>query len=263
MCHTHTPAHTHTHTLDDDAQQLTAAGRVQMQAGAAVRVGGGVRQAGGGAGQQRVVKVADVADEASLPLKYRVARRVGRMLGWFSAESSAIRASKPLLASFSELAEDADVAGSIGLAPAAFSTWYSLVVLQTWMYMVRLRTEGAYGAQMRQALFDSLWEEVELKIRDKGITQDSLLARNVKDLLAHFYGAAVGYDEGFIGDDAAMAAALWRNLFAMSTDVEADELARMVAYVRAQLVDLQAADSADILAGEYVFPPPPPPFTSL
>ena len=205
----------------------------------------------------KVVQVQDVEDESSLPFKYRMARKVGRLLGWFGSESSAIRASKPLMDAFSEFGNDVAVTRSVGLKDTTFSSWYGLVVLQTWMYMVRLRTEGSYGEQMRQALFDSLWEEVEVKIRDKGITQDSLLARNVKDLLAVFYGSAVSYDEGFIGDDTTLAAALWRNLYSMSPDVEANELARMVTYVRSQIVHLQETPTDIILTGEYRFLPPP------
>ncbi|KNC48786.1 uncharacterized protein AMSG_00565 [Thecamonas trahens ATCC 50062] len=205
-----------------------------------------------------VMTVGEVKDEASLPFKYRMARRVGRMLGWFSTESTAIRASKPLMAAFSAMGDDVQIRARVGLpADDSFRAWYGLVVLQTWMYMVRMRTEGSYGAQMRQALFDSLWEEVEVRIRATGITQDSLLARNVKDLLGMFYGAAVGYDEGFIGDDTVLAAALWRNLYSMSPNVEANELARMVDYVRAQIAHLQTLPPEEVLSGDFEFPTPP------
>lgn len=77
----------------------------------------------------------------------------------------------------------------------------------------------------------------------------------IKDLLAQFHGGVVAYDEGMCKDDPVLAAALWRNLFAPSSN-NAEDLAFMVGYVRRELSKIAQLDTEDIIQGKARFDPP-------
>lgn len=55
------------------------------------------------------------------------------------------------------------------------------------------------------------------------------------------------YDEAFLCDDRAMAAAVWRNLYAGDT-FDPIHVARVVRYMRASVAQLTATDVGDLLA---------------
>lgn len=197
---------------------------------------------------------AEVAED-TLPLKYRLARRLGSLMGWQSQTASHIRSSKPILDAVVATSDSKALREQLGLGDG-FAPWFGLMSLQVWMMMTRLRAEGERGQSFRQALFDQLLVEVEHRVRMSGITQESAVARNVKSLIKSFYGAALSYDEGLLAasqSDVMLASALWRNLYAMSPHVEASDLAATVRYVRSEMLRLQNADAEAIIAGKWVF----------
>lgn len=56
--------------------------------------------------------------------------------------------------------------------------------------------------------------DLELRIRGPyAVTQSRLIKGYMKDLLEQYHGSCAAYDEGLIAGDAALAAAVWRNLF--------------------------------------------------
>lgn len=65
-----------------------------------------------------------------------------------------------------------------------------------------------------QELINHFFIDLELRIRGPyAVTQSRLIKGYMKDLLEQYHGACAAYDEGLIAGDAALAAAIWRNLF--------------------------------------------------
>lgn len=62
-----------------------------------------------------------------------------------------------------------------------------------------------------------------------------------------------GLDEGFVKDDAVLAAAIWRNIFDASESVDFEVLATIVSYVRRVIAGLDKIDDATLESGNIYF----------
>lgn len=134
---------------------------------------------------------------------------------------------------------------------------FELVALHAWLVMRRLRDQGPEAAAFNQALFDFMFADMDLNLRELGVS-DMKVGEKVKDLASHFYGRINAY-EGAMQPGArseALAEALDRNLFGSTLPDPAD-VATMVAYVRAQAAALDALPVRRLLAGEVAFAPAP------
>ncbi len=136
---------------------------------------------------------------------------------------------------------------------------FELVALHAWLVMRRLRDQGPEAAAFNQALFDFMFADMDLNLRELGVS-DMKVGEKVKDLASHFYGRINAY-EGAMKPDAApdaLAQALDRNLYGSTLPDPAD-VATMEAYVRAQAAALDSFPPARLLAGEVAFAPAPGP----
>lgn len=138
--------------------------------------------------------------------------------------------------------------------PDNFQSWFSVTQLHVWMLMVHLRAEKQ-GKLYTQELVNRFFEDAEARIRDHGITQQKVINSYIKDLLAQFHGGVVAYDEGMCKDDPVLAAALWRNLFAISSN-NATDLALVVQYIRRELQSLEKYGGENLNAGLVKFEKP-------
>jgi cytochrome b pre-mRNA-processing protein 3 len=82
-------------------------------------------------------------------------------------------------------------------------------------------------------------------------------SRYLKDLFVQYRGAVAAYDEGFArGDDAVLAAALWRNVFAAREEVDYRHLATVVSYIRRVLAALDGMEDEVVVGGGLRFGDP-------
>ncbi|MDP4023624.1 ubiquinol-cytochrome C chaperone family protein [Methylobacterium sp. NEAU 140] len=118
------------------------------------------------------------------------------------------------------------------------------------------------AADIAQDLVDSVFAQLDASLRELGVG-DLGVGKRMKKLGAAFYGRAAGYDAALAAaDDAALAAALARNVLGGAPDGDAAALA---AYVRAADAALAGADLDALLArgdggdgGEQGLPLPEP-----
>jgi cytochrome b pre-mRNA-processing protein 3 len=79
----------------------------------------------------------------------------------------------------------------------------------------------------------------------------------LKDMFQIWRGLLLAYDEGLAKGDAVLAAAVWRNLFKASEDVDIEALAKIVSWMRGTLYDLdKLTDEAIMSGGHLVFSSP-------
>jgi hypothetical protein len=85
------------------------------------------------------------------------------------------------------------------------------------------------------------------------MTSRSMRSPYIKDLFIQWRGAIAAYDEGLVRGDAALASAVWRNLFKAREDVDITKVARVVSWMRRNLCRLGAKPDSDFLGGNKLF----------
>lgn len=131
--------------------------------------------------------------------------------------------------------------------PDTLQSWFLVLHLHIWMCLVRLKAEGKDGRYVYKTLVRMMWLDVEERIDNLG-TIDSVQKRDTLQVLQQqFYGITIGYDEGLLCDDTVLATVLWRNLFHNKTRTDAEQLGRLVEYVRKNIQHLDSLPREHVL----------------
>ncbi|KAJ2803773.1 Serine carboxypeptidase 3 [Coemansia guatemalensis] len=136
--------------------------------------------------------------------------------------------------------------------PESFQTWFSTTSFYVWMAMVRVRADPN-AKHYNQGIVDSFFQDAELRIRASGIKSGRIVNDTLKDLVSSFKGTVMSLDEGFARSDAALAAAVWRNI--LPVDDAVLQIDAIVIYARAQLQILDSYDISKITTGQFAFGP--------
>lgn len=113
-------------------------------------------------------------------------------------------------------------------------------MLHLWLVVTRLRmVEPESFRTWQDTLVNHFFHGAEAKMEVEHALTSSMRQRYLKDLFVQWRGAVLSYDEGLVRGDAALAAAVWRNLFKARGDVDARVLAAVVAWMRRALVALE------------------------
>jgi cytochrome b pre-mRNA-processing protein 3 len=132
---------------------------------------------------------------------------------------------------------------------------FDLVGLHVCLLIRRLRGLPAPGQAVAQALFDAMFSDMDINLRERGVG-DMTVARNVRAMWEAFHGRATAYEAALDDPDpAALQAALVRNVW---RGEDAAGAAPLAAYARAQLAWLESAPAAEALAGRVQFAPAVP-----
>ena len=131
---------------------------------------------------------------------------------------------------------------------------FEMVVLHTFLYMDRTRASADPTMKdLTQEVVDFGFFEFDRAMRDLGVS-DTRVPKKMKALAAHFYGRVTSYDPVLVaGDEAGLAAAIGRVVFADEAAPGARALARHALATRAHLATV--SDSI-LLAGDVTFPEP-------
>ena len=125
---------------------------------------------------------------------------------------------------------------------------FDMVMLHVYLLIRRLKDEGREGKDLAQALFDLMFADMDMNLREMG-AGDIGVAHRIKDMAKAFYGRIAAYDSGLAAaSDDELAAALRRNLY-RKTDPAEGAVTAMAAYVRHQDRVLAAKDTGVLLAG--------------
>ena len=148
-------------------------------------------------------------------------------------------------------------AGGLAL-DVTFNTWAQVIFLHMWMLTVRLRSFPAEHAKVwHQNLLDHFFYAAEDRmVMWHGMTSNSARQKYLKDLFQQWRGTLLSYDEGIVKGDATMAAAVWRNVFKADLGTDVEDLAMVTAFLRRELVMLDALSDHSIGSGEVKFGDP-------
>lgn len=152
-------------------------------------------------------------------------------------------------------AEDSDWYRVTGLTPT-FNTWAQITFLHMWVLTVRLRAfEAGHARYWHQNLIDHFFYAAEDRMATlHGVATGGVRNRYLKDLHLQWRGCIAAYDEGFASGDAVLGAALWRNLFGASENVDAEKLAAVVEWSRKALSEIDGLRDDELAGGVVRFP---------
>jgi cytochrome b pre-mRNA-processing protein 3 len=137
---------------------------------------------------------------------------------------------------------------------------FELICLHAFLYLHRLKSEQPRPARFGRLFVAAMFADFDRSLREMG-TGDLSVGREVKRMAEGFYGRFAAYEEGLVADDAALRAALARNLFGTTT-ASPTQSAAMVVYVRDQAAALRRQRAGALLAGEIAFGDPSVPAES-
>lgn len=130
---------------------------------------------------------------------------------------------------------------------------FDLIALHAFLVLRRLKAEGEATAPFRQALFDTMFTDMDRNLREMG-AGDLGVGRRVKAMAKAFYGRIAAYEEGLRDGPAALAAALRRNVYREAAPPDAS-VAALAAYVQAAAARLAAVPADAVQRADFTFGP--------
>lgn len=127
---------------------------------------------------------------------------------------------------------------------------FEVICLHAFLYLHRLKGEPD-AAGVGQRFFDAMFADFDRSLREIG-TGDLSVGRQVTRMAEGFYGRVRAYEQGLDGDNAAMEAALERNLYG-TAPASLDRVERMAAYVRREAARLAGEPASALIAGSVSF----------
>jgi cytochrome b pre-mRNA-processing protein 3 len=129
---------------------------------------------------------------------------------------------------------------------------FDLVGLHVFLLIRRLRALPPPGAALAQAVFDAMFNDMDVNLRELGVG-DMSVGKKVKLMWEALHGRAAAYQAALgRADSAELEAALVRNVWRGRPSAHAETLAR---YVRAQDAFLFTQDASAFAAGRAAFLP--------
>lgn len=134
---------------------------------------------------------------------------------------------------------------------------FEMILLHIFLVLRRLKRAKGAVDEVSQTLSEALFDDMDRSLREIGVG-DLGVGKHVKRMAAAYRGRLAAYDAALAGDDAALEAALRRNLYGTVSPTAA-EVARVASYLRREGKALEAQTTANLAAGLLEFGPAPAP----
>jgi cytochrome b pre-mRNA-processing protein 3 len=141
---------------------------------------------------------------------------------------------------------------SLGV-PDTIEGRFDLLSLHVALLCRRLARVGPEGRDLAQALFDTMFTDMEQNLREIGVS-DTSMGRSVKTLAKGFFGRADAYGRALAGDEA-IDVVLQRNLYG-GAEVAPVAIEAMARYVDGAARQLDACSLTDFAGTGALFPAP-------
>ena len=129
---------------------------------------------------------------------------------------------------------------------------FDMVILNAILVFRRIKGHGPDAQKVSQALFDTMFENMDEALREIGIG-DLSVGGKVSQMAEAFYGRAAAYEDAIRSPEPrALMDAVRRNLYRDAPQIDAGP-ALMADYMRRQVVSLDGQDLNQILEGVIQF----------
>jgi cytochrome b pre-mRNA-processing protein 3 len=131
---------------------------------------------------------------------------------------------------------------------------FDLVGLHVFLLIRRLQSQPEPGPELAQAVFDAMFSDMDVNLRELGVG-DMSVGKRVRAMWEAFHGRARAYGAALdAGDPAALADSLARNVW--RGDAPEGAAARLAQVATAAAAALDRQPTAGLLAGRVAFPAP-------
>ena len=151
-----------------------------------------------------------------------------------------------------ERAREPDLYTDCGV-PDSVDGRFELLTLHVFLVLRRLKKRHGIGNELGQALFDVMFKDMDLSLREMG-AGDIGVGKRIKVMVGAFYGRIVSYETGLCASDDELALALTRNVYA-TTAPNPTHVSLLAKYLRAQDAHLACLDLGAVESGEFEFAP--------
>ncbi len=128
---------------------------------------------------------------------------------------------------------------------------FDMVGLHAFLLIRRLQATGPDGPALAQAVFDAMFSDMDMNLREMGVG-DLGVSKRVRTMWEAFHGRAMAYQAPLAeGDEAALAAALARNVWRDPAAIL--PATRLAAIVLAQDRHLATQDERTLVQGRAEF----------
>jgi cytochrome b pre-mRNA-processing protein 3 len=133
---------------------------------------------------------------------------------------------------------------------------FEMVTLHAFLVLRRLKQASESANDTAQALFDVMFEDMDLSLREMG-AGDMGVGKRVKAMVQAFYGRISSYESGLAetglaGAPDVLEEALVRNVYA-SVQPGEEELSGLAAYIRAQDRHLEGIERQNVETAKFSF----------
>jgi cytochrome b pre-mRNA-processing protein 3 len=134
---------------------------------------------------------------------------------------------------------------------------FDLLVLHVFLVMHRLKQDRVETAELSQALFDILFQDMDESLRELG-AGDMGVGRRIKAMAEGFYGRVLAYERALEQGGEALEQCVRRNLYG-AVDAGPGQVRAVADYIGREVAALATQDLARLAQGEVAFGPAPEP----
>lgn len=128
---------------------------------------------------------------------------------------------------------------------------FEMVTLHAFLVLRRLKGASESSSDTAQALFDLMFEDMDVSLREMG-AGDMGVGKRVKAMVQAFYGRIASYEAGLAGEKGELEDALARNVYATS-DAGEPATEALADYLRGQAAHMTSLDLGDVERGKFEF----------
>jgi cytochrome b pre-mRNA-processing protein 3 len=134
---------------------------------------------------------------------------------------------------------------------------FDLLVLHVFLVMHRLKQNRVETADLSQALFDILFQDMDESLRELG-AGDMGVGRRIKAMAEGFYGRILAYERALEQGGDALEQCVKRNLYG-AVDPGPGQVRAVAQYIAQEVESLATQDLGRLAQGQVAFGPVPEP----
>lgn len=141
-----------------------------------------------------------------------------------------------------------------GGVPDTLEGRFEMMVVSAFPIFYRLKGQGKAAERLAQLLFDSMFREIDMSLREMGVG-DLSVPRKIKAMAQGFYGRVVAYERALDAEDAAaLREAVTRNVFSSIEGTPDDKsVDYVVDLIKSNFARIGKQPFEDIMAGKLAY----------
>ena len=144
-------------------------------------------------------------------------------------------------------------------APDVMNSYCLITFFHVWLVSVALMRNDqsvrnyTTGLEVRRCLMKNMWTDIETRARKLNTSMNRKNSLRTYNTLNGIFNAFLfGFDEGLLGDDVALASAVWRHLFEMRELKDYSGVKDIVEYTRKNVNHLEKINDEDMFKNGLV-----------